>query len=137
MKAIALFTILIFCFLSILHVYWAFGGKLIKGKVIPQIEGKEAFNPGFFVTMMVAVFLMLCAIVAIFLGFKEQLHSPYETYFTYAGWILAGIFILRAIGDFKLVGFFKKVKNTEFANYDYWLFSPLCMTIGIALLALT
>lgn len=49
----------------------------------------------------------------------------------YGYWIIPSIFILRAIGDFKYVGFFKKVRNTEFAKTDSKWFAPLCLTIGI------
>jgi len=37
---------------------------------------------------------------------------------------------LRAIGEFKYLGFFKKIKNTEFAIADSKLFSPLSLAIG-------
>jgi hypothetical protein len=49
----------------------------------------------------------------------------------YGYWIIPSIFILRAIGDFKYVGFFKKIKDTEFAKADSKWFIPLCLTIGI------
>ena len=52
--------------------------------------------------------------------------------YNYGYYFLAGIFILRAIGDFKYVGFFKKVKNTPFAKLDSKFYSPLCLLIGLA-----
>ncbi|MEM6843120.1 MAG: DUF3995 domain-containing protein [Bacteroidota bacterium] len=45
--------------------------------------------------------------------------------------ILFVIFILRALGEFNYVGFFKRVKNTEFARADSRIFSPLCLGIGV------
>jgi hypothetical protein len=39
-------------------------------------------------------------------------------------------FALRAVGEFRLVGFFKSVKGTEFAAMDTWFYSPLCLAIG-------
>ena len=49
----------------------------------------------------------------------------------YGLWIIAGIFILRAIGEFKYVGFFKKIKQTKFGQNDTNYYSPLCLLIGI------
>ena len=49
----------------------------------------------------------------------------------YGGWIIPIIFILRAIGEFKYVGFFKRIKQTEFGKLDTKFFSPLCLTIGL------
>ena len=46
--------------------------------------------------------------------------------------VVAAAFLLRAIGDFRLVGFFKRVRNTRFAAWDTRLFSPLSLGIGIA-----
>jgi hypothetical protein len=50
---------------------------------------------------------------------------------TYGGWIIPAIFLLRAIGDFRYIGFFKKVKNTDFGKRDTKYFSPLCLILGI------
>ena len=41
-------------------------------------------------------------------------------------------FLLRAIGEFRYVGFFKRVRGTRFAFWDTCLFSPLCLGIGLA-----
>ena len=80
---------------------------------------------------------MLVAIV--FLGFaavyleKTQIVTLNSLNSTtnYTGWFIAIIFILRAIGDFKYLGFFKKINHSDFAKSDTKLFSPLCLTIGI------
>ncbi len=42
---------------------------------------------------------------------------------SYMYWIVPSIFILRAIGDFNYVGFFKRIKQTEFSKADPTLFS--------------
>jgi hypothetical protein len=46
--------------------------------------------------------------------------------------VIAALFLLRAIGDFKYVGFFKSVSQTDFARLDSLLFTPLCLLIAIA-----
>lgn len=50
---------------------------------------------------------------------------------SYGLWIMAGIFIVRAIGDFKYVGFFKKIKHTAFGQNDTKYYSPVCLIIGV------
>jgi hypothetical protein len=48
--------------------------------------------------------------------------------------VLAAVFFLRAIGEFRLVGFFKRVRNTRFARWDTLLFSPLCLFMALVLM---
>lgn len=50
---------------------------------------------------------------------------------------LAFVFLARGIGDFRLVGFFKKVTGTAFARLNNTVFSPLClvMAVGIFIIA--
>lgn len=52
------------------------------------------------------------------------------------GFAVGGVLVLRAVGEFKYVGFFKRVKGSKFATYDSWLFSPFCLLAGGAFLAL-
>ena len=49
----------------------------------------------------------------------------------FGGWVIPIIFLLRAIGEFKYVGIFKRVKKTKFGRFDTKLFSPLCLIISI------
>ncbi len=44
---------------------------------------------------------------------------------------LAAIFVLRAVGDFHYVGFFKRVRGSVFARRDTWVFSPLCVVLAV------
>jgi len=111
--------------------------NLVRERLFHKSMGKTTLKPGFLATIAVAAALMVCAIVAVVLGFNNYLNVPYASYFGYAGWVLAGVFILRAVGDFRLIGFFKKVKNTEFARYDSLLYAPLCLILGVALILLT
>ncbi|WP_083807767.1 DUF3995 domain-containing protein [Cellulophaga algicola] len=46
------------------------------------------------------------------------------------GWIIPLIFMLKAFGEFKYIGFFKRVKNNKFRKIRYF-FSPLCLTISV------
>jgi len=51
--------------------------------------------------------------------------------FTVLAWVLAALFLIRAVGEFRYVGFFKSVRDTRFATWDSWLFSPLCLLIAV------
>ncbi len=128
--------ILIFGFLSLLHFYWAFSGQPVSAKVIPVIEGRKSFEPGMFLTILVALALAVCGMVLWVLGFYSSDNFPFFDYVVIAGWVLSAIFLLRAIGDFNSVGVFKKNKNSEFAKYDTLFYSPLCFVLSMMFLLL-
>ena len=54
----------------------------------------------------------------------------------YGLYALAIVLIIRAMGDFKYVGFFKTIKNTPFADYDTRYYSPLCLFLGLNILVI-
>jgi hypothetical protein len=41
--------------------------------------------------------------------------------------------LARAVGDFRLVGFFKRVKDSVFARMDSRVYSPLCVLLGLGM----
>ncbi|MHA7965352.1 DUF3995 domain-containing protein [Paenibacillus sp. CAU 1782] len=67
-------------------------------------------------------------------GAVERLLFP-DWLFSFGGWLLGSLFRIRAIGDLKWVGFFKKRKGTLFAKWDTALFSPLCLLLGVGIMA--
>ena len=122
---------IIFTSLSFIHFYWLFGGKWGLGKVIPTKDNQtDSLSIPKFATLIVALVLLLFGII--YLVKSRLINVPIPNLVTtYGYWIIPSIFILRAIGDFKYVGFFKKIKNTEFAKADSKWFAPLCFTIGL------
>ena len=52
----------------------------------------------------------------------------------FAMYALATVFLLRAIGDFRLVGFSKRVRGSRFARLDTLVYSPLCLAIAAGVL---
>lgn len=136
MKWLASTQIALMGSLSLLHVYWAFGGTFAMGKAVPEIDGKPAFEPGMLATLAVAAGLLACAAIAAGLGFDHLVDAAYAKYLRGAGYFLSALFILRAIGEFNLVGFFKKASESDFAYYDTVLYSPLCLGIGVVYLVL-
>ena len=45
---------------------------------------------------------------------------------------LGAVFLARSVGDFRLVGFFKRVQGSRFARLDTWVYAPLCLLLGLA-----
>lgn len=128
MNFIAIVTIVLLIIMGLFHFYWAFGGKVGFDKALPTKDGKRMINPGKLLTFIVSIFLFTFAFVAYLLRFNVLI----EDHVVYVGWTLSVLFILRAIGEFNAVGFFKKIKSTEFAEYDTKYFSPLCVYLGVA-----
>ncbi|MEO6870466.1 MAG: DUF3995 domain-containing protein [Ginsengibacter sp.] len=123
-------NVIIFLLLSILHFYWAFGGKLWYSDVLPTSKnGLRKINPGMIAGFVVAFGLLFFAIII--LGNRGLLDKYISVkYFRYGTLIIAAIFLFRAIGDFKYIGFFKKIKGTKFAINDSVIYSPLCLFIS-------
>lgn len=136
MDLIVITSALIFGALSLLHVYWAFGGEVGVYKAIPEKDGQLVFSASRFMTLFVALGLAICGAVVLLLGFRAQFNIPFIQYVVYIGWIFAGVFFLRAIGDFEFVGFFKTVKDSEFARYDSLFYSPLCLVFSFVFFGL-
>ena len=121
----------IFGALGFIHFYWLFGGKWGLKHVVPTKAGEESFSaPPKFATFLVAIILILFALIYLLKSGCITINTPTWVE-NYCYWVIPSIFILRAIGDFNYVGFFKKIKNTHFANADTKWFSPLCIIIGI------
>lgn len=122
---------MIFAILSFFHLYWAVGGGFGGGAVIPTVSGGERlFNPSPFGAILVAAALFAAMLVV--LGRLKIWGSFVPGWIFYSGtWVIALLFLLRAIGDFRYVGFFKSVTDTNFARLDTILFSPLCLLIAV------
>jgi hypothetical protein len=126
----------IFLALSGLHFYWAYGalfGKKMEGAaaVLPETEGKPLFIPGPFATFVVAMGLLFFAEISSF-GLIDFLSCKYfSPIIPYGNLAISIIFLVRAIGDFRYVGFFKKTKTTKFAINDTKYYSPLCGIISV------
>ena len=130
-KTLAGLLVAIFVALGMLHVYWAFGGAAGSAAAVPSFAGKPLFRPLFAATLLVAsalfaAALTICAAVG-WLG--TIVPARVARAFTF---VIAVVFLLRAIGNFQHVGFFKRVSETPFAHWDTWLYSPLCVFIAVS-----
>lgn len=128
---LSIILVVIFTSLDFIHFYWLFDGKWGLEKVIPtkdnQINTPSISN---FANLIVGLVLFLFGLIYLIRSGLTNVQVP-NWVINYGYWIAPSIFTLRAIGYFKYVGFFKKIKNTYFAKADLKLFSPLCLTVGI------
>lgn len=131
--AIALAAVLLV--LAALHARWAIRDRFESTFVIPKIDGQYLFIPSQGVTSLVAIALGAAALLALAQGQVIATDSP--TPLRWAAYGAGAIFTARAIGDFRLVGFFKRIKGTDFARWDDYLFSPLSALIGSSFLYLS
>ena len=136
MQTISITVAVAFAGLAILHIYWALGGKLDIRKMIPVVNDEPVFTPGVFGTFVVAGMLTCFAIVALALGFYDTVSVNHQPYLKITGFTIGAVLVLRAIGEFKYIGFFKRVRGSKFATYDNWLYSPFCMFTGSAFIFL-
>lgn len=131
MKALILIDFAILISISLLHFYWALGGKWASQSVLPMKKnGLPVFKPGVFVTLLVAFGLLIFAllILANLEMFSQIIALQFLGPLT---WLVAIIFLIRAFGDFRFVGFSKRIKNTTFSRKDSLYYSPLSLLIGM------
>lgn len=124
----ALIVSLIFLFLSLIHFIWAFGSNWGISKAIPTDNtGKKVMHPDAKASAFVGFWLLFFSLYYS----THFIHVDLPGWTSYIGWGISSIFILRSIGDFKYVGFFKRIKDTEFSEMDTKLYIPLCLIIGL------
>ncbi|MCG7318840.1 DUF3995 domain-containing protein [Brevibacillus laterosporus] len=127
-------SILLLVSIGCIHVYWAFGGKWGKSVAIPTDESQQpTFAPGTVGTLLVALLLFGASLLLMAQG-EVFLSIPSYPIVKWGCWGCMAVFGLRSIGDCKYVGLFKKMKNTRFATYDTYLFTPLCLWLCISFL---
>jgi fatty acid desaturase len=129
MITLSVFVAVVMSVVALLHFYWAFGGKYGLASAGPKLEGEKQFIPSGKLIFIVACLMLALAVLPI------QLVTPlpiFENVIAYVGFIVAVVFIIRGVGDFKYVGLFKKVYNSNFARLDTRYFSPLIIVLGIS-----
>ena len=136
MQIISITLTIAFAMIAALHVFWAFGYTVHTRHMVPVVNGKPVFTPRPIGTFLVAIVLSGFAGVSLSLGFSDRVPVHGLPFLKVLGIAIGVILLIRAIGDFKYAGFFKRIKGTHFADYDSWLYSPFCLLSGGALLYL-
>ncbi len=121
----------VFAMLSLFHIFWAAGGQFGGKAAVPVVNGERLFNPSTFGTITVAAALILAMLVVLGrIGFWGAALPVWIFHLGVSG--ISLLFTMRAIGDFRYLGFFKSVSETDFARWDTWVYSPLCLFIAVA-----
>ncbi|MBF0469312.1 MAG: DUF3995 domain-containing protein [Desulfamplus sp.] len=137
MQIISIILAVSFVIIAVLHIFWALGFKFDIRNMIPVVNGEPVFTPGPVGTFIVAIVLFGFAGVSLALGYPTKVPINYLPFLKPAGIAIGVILLVRAVGDFKYAGFFKRIKDSNFAKYDYWLYSPFCLISGGTLLYLS
>lgn len=121
--------------IALLHVYWVFGGKWGLNAAMPNTMKEHVMMVSrrlWFKVATLLVALGMFLVTYLFLIHSDLVESSVpDQYVGYATYAVCGIFLLRAIGDFKYCGFFKSLKEGDFAINDTKYYSPLCLCISI------
>lgn len=112
-----------------IHFYWAAGGHFGGKNAIPTVNGKRMLNPGPAGTRLVACCFLIMSICVAIRGGLIRMPTLLPICY-YCTWLIAIIFVARVIGDFYLIGLFKTVQGTPFAQKDTALYTPLSLIIA-------
>ena len=137
MKTIlALAVCLAFLLLGLWHFNMARKPFGSTNSAVPSVDGKPLFVPSRAATVAVGVVLILFALLVAATSGLLVLDLPAQ-WLRWASAALAAGLLARAVGDFRYVGFFKKVRGSAFARMDTLAYSPLCLALsaGVAALA--
>lgn len=121
MSIYSVLLIIMFTAIALLHFYWAVGGRWRIEHAAPVNEQGKRFLNRCVPSLVVGTGLLLFAAYYFILPVGI---------FSIVGWIIPAIFLIRAIGDFRYIGFTKKVKISRFAELDTKFFSPRCLVIA-------
>lgn len=133
MDVLAILISIVLIILAILHFFWALFGIKEPASVIPTpIGSKQVKTPNKIMAALVGVILLGFAFVFI----NKIINYVDFRWLRYVSIGIGVIFIVRAFGDFKYVGFFKTAKNSKFSALDTRYYSPLCLLMGILVLVL-
>lgn len=127
--------------LSLLHFYWAAGGKWGIEYTIPDKFKSSYFNTQnktyiTIATLCIALGFLFAALIVSSNYLNLESIIPHS-WSIWGDRIIGITFILRAIGDFQTCGIFKKKSDSKFTQSDTKLFIPLCLFIGFSSVLIT
>ncbi|MDR3044215.1 MAG: DUF3995 domain-containing protein [Desulfovibrio sp.] len=119
--------------ITLLHGAWVLGSTLWLDRVIPRtpdsVGGRPLFAPSRGLTGVVTLaFALLALLPGLTLGWLP-LPPPRVAPTLCLG--AAFVFVVRAIGDFRYCGLFRRIRSTTFARWDARLYTPLCLLLAI------
>lgn len=128
----AMFGVPVLCVLALVHLYWAFGGRRAVTVAASAHSGARGVRPSRAALVGIAgAFGAAAAVVAMRAGWIDLWRDPPSV--RIAAGMVALAFSLRAIGDFRYVGAFKRNGNASvFGFVDTLLCCPLCIALSVA-----
>ncbi len=123
-----------FLLISAWHVRMAFASASGEGPAVPSVDGKPLFVPSARATLLVALVLALFAALVLATAGLVATGIP-AIALTWLSYALAAGLAARAVGDFRYVGFFKRVRGSPFARMDTLVYSPLCVLLALGVAA--
>jgi hypothetical protein len=126
-----------FALIAAWHFYMAFLPRTGAHGAVPSVDGKPLFIPSRHATIAVGVSLVLFAALVLATAGLIPLGLP-QIALSSLSYVLALGLLGRAVGEFRYVGFFKRIHGTKFARLDTFVYSPLCLLLaaGVTLVAL-
>jgi hypothetical protein len=97
---------------------------------VPYVNGRPLFVPSVTATAAVGVSLFLCALLVLSTAGVVSVGLSPRVLSALCAALALGL-LLRAVGDFRYVGFFKSVRDSRFATVDTWCYSPACLALAI------
>lgn len=132
LQAVAVVLALAYFALALVHVYWALGGRRGTHAAIPHRGGEPAFRPGRAATAAVAAAIACCS--GLLLAWMRWFPVPVSRTTLRVGLCLIGTaMLLRALGDFRYVGLFRRIRNSAFARMDRLFYTPASLAAGVLL----
>jgi hypothetical protein len=127
----------VFFVLASWHFYMALRQPVGASGAVPSVDGKPLFVPSRRSTVAVGVVLLLFATLVAATAGLVRIGLPQNALSGLSVALALGL-AARAVGEFKYVGFFKRVRGTRFATLDTLVYSPLCLLLaaGVAWVAL-
>jgi hypothetical protein len=130
MNALSVAVSCVFLVLAFWHFYMAGTSTSGMSAAVPSVDGKPLFVPSTMATVAVGLALLACAALVAGTAGLLPLGIPAFVlrWLCYA--LALGLFA-RAIGEFKYLGFFKRVRGSKFATMDTFVYSPLCLLLSV------
>ena len=134
--AVAVVVSVAFVALALWHFHMAFSPAGGVSGAVPSESGKPLFVPSTRATLAVGFVLLVFALLVAATAGLIEVRVPGRL-LSWSSYALALGLLARAVGEFKYVGFFKRVRGSRFARLDTLLYSPLCLllAIGVTLVA--
>jgi hypothetical protein len=119
----------VFVALALWHFYMAFAPAAGESGGVPSVGGKPLFVPSAKATVAVGIVLLSFAVLVAATAQLFALPLPRLMLEWLSYGLALGLFA-RAVGEFKYVGFFKRIRGSRFARLDTLVYSPLCLLLA-------